>query len=358
MIGMPRRHRPDSTSLRIATLIAVATMELAAQGSSYAFDERKPRTAIEQLIDAKLHSVVKIHGASGLAGIEPFASGVIVSSEGHILTLDLVMIQSGQTRVVLADGSTHLAELLPPESRLGVRLLKIDPAAVKIPLVPLVPTDDPPANGRVVISIGNAFRLAEFSEKLSVVSGVVNGLARSGLRYRVAEVDYEGRLILTDAPNNPGHGGGALITLDGSFVGLNAKTIESTETNTILSAAIPTCDLRAYLDRWVAGKLPDLVVPGNAAEPVPAGSHGILLFDRGGRRSPPAYVDRVAPDSPASTIGLRRDDLIVRVGDQAIRSCAEFDRLMAKHRAGDSVRIVWKRGETVQQAELTLAEAK
>ncbi|MGE0142505.1 MAG: S1C family serine protease [Planctomycetota bacterium] len=334
------------------------SLAVRAQGSAYAFEERRPRSALEQLVDAKIRSVVKVHGASGLKGIDPYASGVIVSAEGHILTLDQVMIQAGQTRVVLADGSTHLAELLPPEPRLGVRLLKIDPTALKEPLLPLVPASEAPSNGRVVISIGNAFRLAEFSEKMTVVQGVVSGIASSGLRYKVSDVDYDGRLILTDAPNNPGHGGGALITLDGSFVGLNSRTVESTETNTILSAAIPVCDLRSYLDRWVREIVTSPSVGADPTAEPRSGHHGIVLFDRGGRRSPPAYIDRVQPNSPAAGIGLHRDDLIVRIGDRAIRSCAEFEREMAKHRAGETVRILYKRGDSVQQVDLTLGEGK
>jgi serine protease Do len=149
-----------------------------------------------------------------------------------------------------------------------------------------------------------------------------------------------------------------LIALDGSFVGLNARTVESTETNTILSAAIPAADLLPYLDRWVHGRVAQPAVGAEPAAELRAGSHGIVLFDRGGRRSPPAYIDRVRPNSPAAAIGLRRDDLIVRVGDRAIRSCAEFEREMARHRAGATVRILYKRGDTVQQADLILEDGQ
>lgn len=331
------------------------TTSVCAQGMPYAFAERKPRTRVERIVDDVLPSLVKVHGASGLKNIEPYATGVIVSTEGHVLTLDSVMIQQGQTRVVLADGSVHMADLLPPEPHLGVRLLKIDPKEVGYPLRPLVPAETVPDNGRYVVSIGNAFRLAEFSEKLSACLGVVNAVTGTGLRYRLADVPFEGRLILTDAPNNPGHGGGALLTLDGRWIGLNARIVESTETNTLLSAAIPVCDLHAYLDRWVRG-----IVPQTPVESVdrPQGHHGIRLFDRGGRRSPPAYVERIEPGSPADKLGLRRDDLIVRIDERTVRSCEEFNESMARLHAGDKVKLTWKRGDGVQQGELTLDEGK
>ncbi len=353
-------HAASRPSRRIAAtftaLLVTGVASLPAQGSPYAFAERTPRTRLEALVGSTLPSLVKIHGASGLQNIEPFATGVIVSADGHVLTLDQVMIQPGQTRVVLADGSVHLADLLPPEPRLGVRLLKIDPAAVTMPLRPLEPSAEVPDTGRFVVSIGNAFRLAEFSEKLSACFGVVSGTATTGLRYRLAEVAYDGRLILTDAPNNPGHGGGALVTLDGRWIGLNARIIESTETNTLLSAAIPTADLHAYLDRWIRGIVPDPAITA-AAETTP-GHHGIRLFDRGGRRSPPAYVERIDAASPAATLGLRRDDMIVRIDERSVRSCAEFADVMRKHGPGKTVTLTWKRGETVLQGKLTLTEAR
>lgn len=339
----------------LAAILALAST-LTSQGESYAFEERAPRTALERLIDAKLPSLVKVHGASGLKTIDPYAAGVLVSDRGHVLTLDLVMIQPGQTRVVLADGSVHQAELLPPEAKLGVRLLKIDPTEVKMPLVPQLLVDEIPENGTFVVTIGNAFRLAEFSEKLGASFGMVNATTRTGLRYRLADVDFDGRLILTDAPNNPGHYGGGMFTLDGRFVGLNARILESTETNTLVSAAIPTADLHAYIDRWVHGKLPP--VTEDDAELPPPGYHGIVLFDHGGRRSPPAFVERVIRGSPAAQIGIRADDLIVRIGEQPIRSCAEFDSAMTAFHSGAEVELSYKRGTRVLQGKLVLTEAK
>lgn len=345
------------TRLAALSLAVTCAGLLPAQGDAYAFAERQPRTELERLIDSRMPSVVKVHGASGLRTILPYATGVVVSAEGHILTLDLVMVQRDKTRVVLADGSVHLAELLPPETDLGVRLLKIDPAECTTPLVPLELTDDVPPNGTFVFSLGNAFRLAEFSEKLSATFGVVTATATTGLRYQLSDVEYDGRLILTDAANNPGHYGGALFTLDGRWIGLNARITESKETNTLVSAAIPVADLRAYIERYT-GDGPVVVVDDEEETAVEPGYHGIVLFDHGGRRSPPAYVERVERRSPGRDLGLRPDDLIVRIGRQTIRSCKEFDSVLAELPAGSEVEVTWKRGTEVLRGTMTLTEAK
>ena len=321
----------------------------------YAFEERQPATTLEQLIATKMPSLVKVHGASGLSTIQAYATGVLVSAEGHVLTLDLIMLQKDQTRVVLHDGSVHRAELLAADRQLGVRMLKID--AEGLALRPLAPTERTDwRHGVFVASLGNSFRLAEFSEKISATFGVLVARARTGLRYRLADLDYDGELLITDAPNNPGHFGGALFSLDGEWIGLNTKIVESVETNTQISAALPSWELAAYIDRSVSG---ELMVPSQADEPAAAPPrHGIVLFDRGLRRSPPAYVERVLPDSPARRIGLRPDDLIVRVGESSIRTCAEFRRVMASHAAGDVVEITFKRGVRVLRESMTLEAPK
>lgn len=336
--------------LLLATGLAAQTEDF---GKAYSFAERKPRTRVEQVIDRLLPSIVKVHGASGIATIEGFGTGVVVSKAGHILTLEQVMLQKDRTRVVLYDGSVHRAALLPEESRLGVRLLKIDPSQVEGELVPVWPAADAAVRtGVFVVSLGNCFRIAEFSEKVSATFGVVVGIANTALRYRLQDAKFDGELILTDACNNPGQYGGGLFTLDGRWIGLNTRLLDSKETNTMLSAAIPARDLLPYLEQHVLGK----------AAPEPAEVErkpvftGIVLFEPPGRTSPPAYVDRVLKGSPGATLGLRPDDLIVRVDEFSIRSCKELRDVLARYAPGQTVTLTWKRGTEVMHAPLPLQE--
>lgn len=320
-------------------------------GKAYSFAERTPASQVERTIDALLPSIVKIHGASGLATIDAAATGVIVSKEGHILTLDQILLQKDRTRVVLYDGSVHLAELLPPDDKLGIRLLKIDPALVQGELRPQWPVAAEIRSGQFVVSLGNSFRLAEFSEKVSATFGVVVGRANTALRYRMTDVEYDGDLILTDACNNQGNYGGGLFALDGRWLGLNMRLIDSKETNTMLSAAIPGRDLLPYLDEVIRG-VPRAAAAG-AGEPA---WFGAKLFDQAGRQSPPAYVERVAPASPAATLGLRNDDMIVRLDDFSIRTCREFREVLGKYRPGQKVKVTWKRGAQVLTGEIELGK--
>jgi S1-C subfamily serine protease len=191
---------------------------------------------------------------------------------------------------------------------------------------------------------------------VSATFGVLVAKAKTGLRYRLQDVDYDGELWITDATNNPGHGGGGLFTLDGRWVGLNARLAQSRETNTDISAAIPVADLVPYIERWTQGKVAAPAVDGAPKAPP---FHGIVLFDHGqGRTSPPAYVEKVLPDSPAARAGLRGDDLIVRLDEQTVRTCRQFHEAMARRAAGESVALTYKRGQQVARVDLKLEAAK
>ena len=343
--------------MRSFSMVLLGLAALRAQtedfGKAYSFAERKPGTKVEQTIDTLLPSIVKIHGASGLKTISAYATGILVSNKGHVLTVDQILLQPDRTRVVLYDGSVHQAKLLPADDRLGVRLIQIDPDAVRCELRPLWPAPDTTfRTGQFVVSLGNCFRLAEFSEKVSATFGVVVGRANTALRYRMTDVKYDGDIILTDACNNPGHYGGGLFSLDGRWLGLNMRLLDSKETNTMLSAAIPVADLLPYLDEVVNGK--PRPVAAAAAEPAWLGA---VLFDKAGRQSPPAYVERVVPGSPAAQHGLRNDDLIVRLGEFSTRTCREFAEILGKFAPGQTVTVTWKRGTQVMTGDVTFGKA-
>lgn len=343
---------------RAIVLLALFAAEGSAQtedfGSAYSFAERKPQTRVEKTIDSLLPSIVKVHGASGLATITSYATGIIVSERGHIVTLDQVLVQKGRTRVVLYDGSVHRARVLPDDEKLGVRLLKINPADVEGKLRPVWPkAGDGPLfrTGQFVVSLGNSFRLAEFSEKVSATFGVINGRATTALRFRLSDQAYDGELILTDACNNQGNYGGGLFDLQGNWIGLNMRLLESKETNTMLSAAIPSRDLLPYLNEYINDQDREEVVVQNK----PAYT-GIILFEQAGRQSPPAYVDRVKRGSPAAKAGLRPDDLLVRINEFSVRSCVEYRKILKKYSPGDVVELTFKRGNKIKLAKLELTE--
>ncbi len=358
---MSNRFTGRFLGLLLSTVWVGSSLASQSDKAFYAFDERRAKTPLERSIDKLLPSIVKVHGASGLKTIQSYSTGIVVSKQGHVLTLDLILVQVDRTKVVLSDGTVCKVDVYPPDQKHGVRMLKIVDADLKKlnkPLQPVtIPKQQQHRNGTFVMSMGNCFRLAEFSEKVSVTLGVIVSRMRTGLRYKLADVDYGGELIVTDAPNNPGHYGGGLFTVAGEWLGLNTKIVESTETNSQVSAAIPTSDLADYIQRCITKGYAGAAEPEVEELIVPV-AHGIVLFDHGRRVSPPAYVERVKRGSPGRAAGLRPDDLIVQIDRHTVQTCKEFKHILTKYKPGDTVTLTFKRRTKVRKGKLTFAEVK
>lgn len=289
--------------------------------------------------------VVKVIGASGIRNVLGKASGTIVSAEGHILTLDGVMLKTANLRVVLSDGRILKGKVLRRDKERSIALVKVDPEE---PL-PYFPPEDagPPRVGQWVLSVANPFQIAEGDEWPSVNLGIVSAVTRLDLRLGLHDFPYSGDVIVTDATNNPGGFGGALVDIQGRLIGINGRCVESKETNTQISYAVPIGDLIPLIQGTAADG-------GDEGQAVVPGRHGIRLFDLGTRKSPPAYVATVEEGSPAARAGLRRDDLIIRCAAAPVRSCKEFQEIMARLGPGEEVAITFKRGKKIAQAVIRL----
>ncbi|MEZ5989447.1 MAG: trypsin-like peptidase domain-containing protein [Planctomycetota bacterium] len=324
-----------------------------------------PSDDIAKRLAPVFRSVVKIHGASGLRGVDSYQTGIVISEKGHILTWDHVLLQAATVQVVLEDGSVQTARVVRKWDDLGVAVLRIDTVDDDGKPLPLTPIDWPMEpreleNGTVVYAVSNAFRIAEYDEKLSVVIGVVTGKAHSDLRLDLRNFPYKGEVILIDAPTGPGSQGGGLFSIDGEILGLLCPIAESRETNSQLFMAIPAHVLAPIVayhrgDRDRAAELNQALNESKKKAPVYT---GIELFDTGRRRSPPAYVDRVRRGSPAAKAGLRSDDMIVRIDDYPIQSIIDFKRVLTLYGPGEKIDITVKRGSQVLKVSLRLEEAQ
>ena len=138
-------------------------------------------------------------------------SGVIVSSEGHIITNNHVVDQVDEIEVQLSDGRTKKARLVGADAQVDLAVLKIDEPDVK----PLKFGDsDAVQAGDFVLAIGNPFGFEE-----TVTDGIISSKGRPN------RVDGFGDFLQTNAAINPGNSGGPLINLQGEIVGINTAII-------------------------------------------------------------------------------------------------------------------------------------
>jgi serine protease Do len=277
--------------------------------------------------------VVKIYGAT--IGRSPgYATGIIVSPDGQILTATGVFLTEGTVRVTMPDGSQQPADVIRRSNPLQISLLKV---SVPTPDYFAIGTEPAAKKGDWVLAVSNAFKVAEGTEPLSVNIGVLSLRVRLDARRGYSDFPYEDDVYLIDAiTSNPGAAGGAVVNANGDLVGLVGKVIEGKTTGTRLNYAVPA-DL---LQQFLSGKEPMAVATNsNTGE---KGELGIRLFALGGRKAP-AYIDRVLPGSPAAEAGLKTDDLVVSIGGEVVRDAGDFRRIADSLLAGVEVTLEVKR---------------
>lgn len=304
--------------------------------------------ALQTAIDYGQARMVKIVGA-GAGRVEGYGTGMIVSPDGLIITSQGVFLDGQQTRVILADGSTHDATVLRRDREIQLALLKIERPTPEYFELSSQPVGQ---QGDWVVALNNAFKVADKQEPVSVMLGVIALRTTMEARLNERDVAYRGELILVDAiTSNPGAAGGAVLTLDRKLVGVVGKIINSSETNTRLNYAVPV----ELVARFVAGKSSEPVV---AATPTGVrGELGLKVMDLGGRKDP-AYIDRVSRGGPAEQAGLKADDLIVSIGGEKIGTVRDYQQVAERLEAGQEVIIVVKRGLELLRLPVVPVEKK
>jgi len=283
----------------------------------------------------------KIYGGS--IGREPgYATGLVISGDGQILTAQGIYLVGERIRVVLPDGSEHRAQVERRSEPLQAAVLKID---AETPHYFELPSETVGKKGDWVVGVSNAFKVAGGTESLSVNLGVISLRTTLEAKRGVQDVPYEGEILLIDAiTSNPGAPGGALITADGRLAGMIGKIIEGKNTNTRLNYAVPA-DL---LHKFVSGQLLASSPKESTSEKADV---GIRVFTLGGKNAP-AFIDRVLPGSPAAEAGLRPDDLILAVGSQTVRSVREYQEVAKTFVVGEKIDLVIKRRNELMRVTL------
>jgi len=307
------------------------------------------------MLDRVQAKMVKIYGAGGYRGFETYQSGLLISSEGHILTAYSSVLDTDSITVYLADGRKFEAKLLGADPRLEAAVLKIN--AADLPYFDL----DRAAKAEVganVFALSNLFNVALGDEPASVQHGIVSAITNLEARRGAYETPYRGPVYVLDAKtNNPGSAGGALVDGRGELLAMLGKELRNSMNNTWLNYALPVEELRGSVEAIRSGKF---VARGEAGpNPKPPRSLtlealGIVLVPDVLARTPP-YVEQVRAGSPAEKAAIRPDDLIVLLGDRLVQSCKLLRADLEYVDAVDPLKITVLRGREL--LEFTLSEA-
>jgi len=328
---------------RILIVVAAACSALQAA----AFEDVPFSAAIERV----QQRVVKLYGGQ-LGREKGYGSGVIVSSDGRIVTTLSVLLEGRSLRVVLADGRRCEARVIARDQGRQLALLQID--AFDLPYFELKGSAHV-RSGDWVLAAANPFKVADGPEPVSVSVGVLSGRTTLTARRRAQDFPYDGPILLTDViVATSGSAGGALVDTQGELIGLIGKPVISERTNTWLNYALPVEELAAFLaecDKPSASSPVAVAAATPSAGMTPA-ELGLRLFDVGSREPPP-YVERVRADSLAWHVGLRPNDLILALDSRPIATCEEFQDALRALPRDRSVTLIVKRGEEVKQLELS-----
>ena len=259
-------------------------------------------------------------------------SGVIVRSDGLIVTSNHVIAGADEIRVVLPDKREFDAKVMTSDSHSDLAVLRVDTKGEVLPALQLRDSDDAQI-GDLVLAIGNPFGVGQ-----TVTSGIISAVAHTSLGS--GDLDY---FIQTDAAINPGNSGGALVTMDGKLVGINAAIYSQSGGNLGIGFAVPSNMVRVVLNAVEQGKKsitrPWLGIEGQALTPDLAASLGLT-------RPEGILVNDINPVSPAATAGLRKGDVIVSVDGHAVEDPEAFHYRTAMLNVGDDVRFeVFRKGQ-------------
>ncbi len=310
-----------------------------ADGNSANFTEGSIADVVSKLSPSVVSIVTSVKGTSYFGQSytsEAAGTGIIVSSDGYILTNKHVIEGASSISVVLSDGTTYKdVEVAAVDSLNDVAFLKIKDAsglsAAKLGDSKTIQV------GQQVVAIGNA--LGEYQN--SVTAGVISGTGRT-----LTATDSTGSMaekltdmIQTDAAINSGNSGGPLINAAGEVIGINTATSSSAEN---MGFAIPIAAVkgmlgqltekgeasRAYLGVYAVEITPDAAKNYNL--PVTAGSY---LYASGGNYS------AIVKDSPAAKAGLKEKDIVTAVNGVKIGTAGSLSTLLGEYKPGDTVQL-------------------
>ena len=319
---------------------------------------------LPQLIHQCQPKMAKVIGA-GAGRVDGYASGIVVSADGLILTAQGIFLDGRQIRVELSDGKSYSATILRRDRTLQLALLKIE-TDTHLDFFTL--SDQPVGKkGDWVVALSNAFKVANQSEPMSAMIGIISLRSSIEARLNDRDVAYKGPLVLIDAiTSNPGASGGAVINANGQLVGMIGKLINSSKTNTRINYAVPVATLNQFVQgpplkmASAANSNPvqNSRTPANDQESkIGTAELGIVIFSLGSRNDP-AYVDRVRRGSAAAKLRIKSDDLVIAIDGVQIGTVREYQKAVDRLVPGVEVSIVVKRGSQLKRMAITPAEKK
>ncbi len=269
-----------------------------------------------------------------------FGSGVIISTDGYIVTNNHVVQGAEKIRVVLNDKREFDALMIGADRTTDLAVLKIDEKG--LPFLRYGNSDNLKL-GEWVLAVGNPFNLTS-----TVTAGIVSAKARNiGISEDRSSIES---FIQTDAAVNPGNSGGALVNQRGELVGINTAIASRTGSYTGYSFAIPATIVRKVVEDLKKYGEVQRALLGVEIVGVDARVAEEYKLDK----IEGVYVANVTDDGGAKAAGIRGGDVILSIQGKKVNTNAELQETVSQFRPGDEVKITVKRDNAEKQFNVKL----
>lgn len=333
----------------LISYVPLKTKTITEVNNEYKIEE----TAVEQAIDKVYDAVVVVESFSNNRKIGT-GTGFIYKKDnkyGYVMTNSHVIGNGNQVKILLSDGKEIDAKILGKDALSDIAVLSISSNSVK--KVAEIGNSENTKLGNTVITVGAPMG-SEYSG--TVTKGILSGKDRM---LTVSLSSYSSndlmiRVLQTDAAINPGNSGGPLVNIAGQVIGITSLKLVQSEVEG-MGFAIPIEDAMRYVEDLESGK--EISRPFIGIEMLDVNEvyslfiEGIILdeeIEKG------VVIINVTENSPAEKVGLKRGDIILKMGDKEIDNKAQLRYELYKYKVGDKLKIFVYRDEKISEYTLTL----
>ncbi len=266
-------------------------------------------------------------------------SGVIVSSQGYILTNNHVIEAADEIEVALSDGRKAVAKVVGSDPETDLAVVKIN-----LPNVPAITLGhaDQTKVGDVVLAIGNPFGVGQ-----TVTMGIVSAMGRNHLGINTFE-----NFIQTDAAINPGNSGGALIDTSGHLLGINTAIYSRSGGSLGIGFAIPVTTVKMVMESIISnGQVVRGWIGVEPQDITPELAESFGLTTKTG-----AIIAGVLKDGPADKAGMRPGDILVSVEGKPVSDTTDMLNLIAQLIPGNKAKMTVLRKTQESTLDVTVGK--
>ncbi|EGF32810.1 Outer membrane stress sensor protease DegS [Oxalobacteraceae bacterium IMCC9480] len=266
-------------------------------------------------------------------------SGVVISSQGYILTNNHVVEAADEIEVAFADGRKAVAKVVGADPETDLAVVRVD--LQNLPAITLGRIEQTMV-GDVVLAIGNPFGVGQ-----TVTMGIISALGRNHLNINTFE-----NFIQTDAAINPGNSGGALIDTNGNLLGINTAIYSRSGGSLGIGFAVPVSTAKMVTESII--KTGSVVRGWIGVEPQDITPE--LAESFGLNRKSGAIIAGVQRSGPADRAGMRPGDILVAVEGKPVTDTTEMLNLIAQLKPGVKAKMTVQRKLQETTLEVTVGK--